>query len=425
MQNHRAVVTATDLNSQGQAVFRFDGRVGFAEGLLPGETGEIKFALKNGIWIGKLIHRLTSSPDRCEHPCIHSKLCPASPLGSLKIEAQKEYKLNTAKQVLKRIAKIDWEEINFTESEKHWNYRNKIEFSVGKSIRGRWECGYHSNQDTERIIPIQECLLAEDLINQFWAEFLKNKNHINFIQKCKRVILKGGNGVHFHFILKENLNNEDKEFLTKFYYDARGLNGITFSILKEKPIHIFKGQLRIQGFDGIETHPLTFRQVNDQIAKAIQDQVIQSISQLEGEVWDLYGGFGFLSYKLAGQKRAVKVFEKNEYAIEDGKRIKGIKNLQFVQMDIQKQFLNYHTNTNPTAIILDPPYTGAGVKVCSKILKLRPKKIIYISCHGAALARDLKILLNSEYQIKKVKLLDMFPQTTEIEWFVELDNEKA
>ncbi|MCX7834894.1 MAG: 23S rRNA (uracil(1939)-C(5))-methyltransferase RlmD [bacterium] len=417
----KAIVTATDLNSKGQAVFRYDGRVGFVDGLLPGETAEVNLTRKQDLWLGILQKRITHSPLRCQHPCSHSNLCFASPLGWLKPYAQKEYKQNSAYQVLKRIANLEWEKFHYIESNQYWNYRNKVEFSVKVVNENKVVCGYHSTQQPHQIIPIRNCLLADETINQFWSEFNERKDVQQFLKKCHRILIRAGNGIHFHFFLNEPLDFKDNAFLTNFFNNSIGLNGITTSIQNENRVKIFKGELRLQGYDGIRIHPFTFRQVNDSIAKALQQRVKNECISVQGEIWDLYGGFGFLSYPLANENRIIKVFEHNRFAIEDGKKIKSNHSIEFVTMDISKQWNTFPSKSKPIVVIMDPPYAGAGLEVCKKIVSLRPQKIIYISCHGAALARDIKIFMNGNYHIKDITLLDMFPQTMDIEWFVVLE----
>lgn len=417
----KQIVIATDLNSSGEAVFRWEGRVGFVKGLLPGESGEVELTLQKDLWSATLRKRLSDSPDRLKHPCSHSDRCPASPLGCLSQNAEKEYKLNSAKETLRRIANISFDTFNYIDSVKQWNYRNKIEFSTGLQDKNRIVCGYHSNNQKSEIIPIKKCLLGDELINQFWEEFRENKHCKKLLNKIERIIIRSGNGVHFHFIFHQPVDSSDEAILTAFFKQTIGLIGISVSsTLKPNPKPIC-GELLLQGVDNIYTNPFTFRQINDEIGQHLQDLVIEWMKDIDGEIWDLFGGFGFLSYRLAKKNRSIKVFENSLFAIEDGMRAFSQKGSSMSYHRANLQNFQFRIGKNPNGIILDPPYSGAGKRLCGQILQLSPQKIAYISCHGATLARDLFLLTKNDYILKKITLLNMFPKTTDVEWFVQLE----
>ncbi len=429
---NRAIVIATDLGAAGEAVFRHEGRVGFIAGLLPGESGEVELATRGGVWRGRLIRRLSDSPDRAPHPCPHAEKCPASRFGCMSREAELNAKLIHANSTLQKIGGIEYQLKEILTAGSEWGYRNKIELSV-KSRGGKILIGYHPANDSESIIPIEDCFLAEEVLRQLLHEIVTEAKTAwkSLLLKTSRLILRSGDGLHIHFLTDVQFTQHEITLLQGFFSNYSGLVGITASHNTrdekqedENATKIIAGELLLTGHDGVATHPLTFRQVNDAVARVLVSSVEEWCSDVVGTVFDLYGGYGPFARRIATiYGNEVYVVEMSGTAIRDGQRALKKKPLpvSYFRIDAEKGFAAVGRDIRPEAILLDPPFRGAGERMVREILSRKPRKIGYVACHGAALARDLKLFIAGGYQLSRIRLLDMFPRTPDVEWFAELE----
>lgn len=428
----RTVVIATDLGATGDAVFRHEGRVGFIAGLLPGESGEAQLTVKGGVWRGTLLRRLSDAPERIPHPCPHANRCPGSRLGCLQREAELAFKKNHAETTLRKIAGIERELDGIVTAGPEWGYRNKIELSV-RERGGTIQIGYHPENDPTDIIPITDCFLADEALRQLLHEILvkAKKEWRPFLKKTERLVLRAADGLHLQFQATSSFTEKEKLQLQEFFNEYTGLVGITTSFpntgtdaKSDEPLfRTIVGELLLTGHDGVMTHPRTFRQINDAVAKQLIAAVDSWGTGLTGTIFDLYGGFGPFARRLAATDgRELIVIEKSKTAIQDGQRALKKKALpiSYVTADVARGFPKEQSKLKPQGILLDPPYSGAGEAVITEILRRKPRKIGYIACHGAALARDLKPLLANGYDLEQIRLFDMFPHTADTEWFAEL-----
>ncbi|MDK9698761.1 MAG: hypothetical protein OEM52_01235 [bacterium] len=431
VNNTRLTVIATDLSAHGEGVFRNEGRVGFVPGLLPGESGEIDAVITGNVWRGTLRRRLSDAPERTPHPCPHADKCPGSRYGCIERSAELSYKHAHAQETLKRIGGIEWEiEPPITEGPA-WEYRNKIELSVSSGQNPK--IGYHPTNNAALVVPVNDCMLAMEPLRQLYRELLvAMRNDIKQLPALlARISLRVGDGMHLHFTTRENLPVAVKTQLSGFFHEYPGLVGISSAPLSRdseknaaSTTHTIAGELLLSGDDGIAIHPLTFRQVNDAGAKAMVNAVEVWSRDITTTMFDLYGGYGPFARRIAKSGTEVLVLERSVTAIQDGTRAqKKVKlPIQYFGCDVVKDFPTIEPALRPDGILLDPAYDGAGAVVMKEILRRKPRKIAYIACHGAALARDLKILLASErYQLTRIRLYDMFPRTPDLEWFAELE----
>ncbi len=433
MKSNHVIVIATDLGVSGEAVFRHEGRVGFVPGLLPGESGEVSLSVRSGVWRGQLIRRLSDAPERVNHPCPHAAQCPGSRFGCLSRSAEIEYKRTHAQSTLKKIGGVDLSVSEFVTAGTEWGYRNKIELSVSEH-GGRILIGYHLSSDAETIIPIKDCYLAEEPIRQLIETIttLTDRNWRKLLLQTTRLVIRSGDGLHLHWSLTQLPDNSARELLQTLFREYSGLVGITIAVPQENIgkqtseaiVRTIAGELLLTGHDGVALHPQTFRQVNDAVAKRLVQAVEEWSTDLSGPLFELYGGFGPFARRIASVRGIeVHVIEKSETAIQDGQRALKKKPLPvtYYRGDVAKILPTTLPKLRPQGILLDPSYSGAGNAVIAEMIRRKPKKIGYIACHGAALARDLKPLLENGYRLSNIRLFDMFPKTPDVEWFAELE----
>jgi 23S rRNA (uracil1939-C5)-methyltransferase len=152
-------------------------------------------------------------------------------------------------------------------------------------------------------------------------------------------------------------------------------------------------------------------------------QTAMDFADLTGNeiVYDLYSGAGTISIFVSGNSKDVFAFESVESAVtdaEENKRINEIKNVHFISADLYKSFIPLIEENNipaPDVIIVDPPRNGMHQNTAEDVIKINPKKIVYVSCNPATQVRDIKLLINGGFKLIKIRPVDMFPHTYHIE----------
>ena len=166
-----------------------------------------------------------------------------------------------------------------------------------------------------------------------------------------------------------------------------------------------------------------FFQTNYFQASKLLELVIKLLNPGKNEnIIDLYCGCGFFSLPIARHSGFVYGIENSIQSISNAKfnaKINNIKNIDFSCMDARKSLLNFKPKSIDS-IVLDPPRSGCDKEVLSEIIRIRPDKIVYVSCSPDTLARDLNILRNGGYALGKCRPIDMFPQTFHVEMVTDL-----
>ena len=313
-------------------------------------------------------------------------------------------------------------------------YRNKAQYPVGLDKLGNPQIGVFANR-THEIIPIKECLIQNKL-SQDLAKFVLNwirKNSISIYDE------KTGKGLIRHIVTKIaiktnevmlvlvvngiNIPNEEnlvKEVLENFKEVKTIVKNIntknTNVIMGDKNINLYgDGYIEdILGEYRFKISPLSFYQVNPIQAEKLYNISVEAAKiDKDDIVFDLYCGIGTISIFMAKYAKKVYGIEIIEDAIKDAKenaKINNIKNTEFIVGDVEiilDKLIN-KDKIHPDVIMVDPPRKGLDKTSIENIKKIKPKKLVYISCNPATLVRDLSYL-EEIYDIKKIKPVDMFP----------------
>jgi 23S rRNA (uracil1939-C5)-methyltransferase len=166
----------------------------------------------------------------------------------------------------------------------------------------------------------------------------------------------------------------------------------------------------------------SFFQTNSLQAEKLYDTALD-FAQLAGDeiVYDLYSGAGTITIFVSGKAKEVYAFETIEPAIQDAKEnaaFNNITNVKFIKADLYKSFLPLVKSQNlpvPDTMIIDPPRSGMHPNTVTDVIQLSPKRIVYVSCNPATQVRDIKLLSEAGYVLKKIRPVDMFPHTYHIE----------
>lgn len=444
-KNDVLTVEIEDIGHDGAGIGKVDGYTLFVKDAVIGDVVEVKvMKAKKNYGYAKLLKIITPSASRVEPLCPYAKQCGGCQIQMMSYEEQLRFKENKVRNNLKRIG--GFEEIPMEPilgMKNPFYYRNKAQFPVGYDKEGNLITGFYAGR-THSIINNRRCYLGvsenELVLNQVldWME----RNHISAYEE------ESGKGLIRHVLIRYGFTTKEvmvclvvngagipaKEDLIEGLRTIPGMTSITISsntkqtnVIMGEKITLLWGQTYITDFIGniqYQISPLSFYQVNPAQTKRLYETALE-YAGLSGDetVWDLYCGIGTISLFLAQRAKQVYGVEIIPAAIEDAKRnarLNQIENAQFFVGKAEEVLPEKYEKEQIYAdvIVVDPPRKGCEESVLDTMVQMEPKRIVYVSCDSATLARDLKYLCERGYEMKKVKAIDQFPQTEHVETIV-------
>ena len=454
-------VALTDIGNKGKAVGRWNDRVVFVQGAVPGDVVDVQITKKRRAYLeGKAIKVHEYSPDRVEAQCAHFGICGGCKWQNLAYEKQLGYKDKEVTQNLKKIGHITPETTHpILGSEEQYYYRNKLEFSFtdskwltqeqldsGETFEERRGAGFHIPGFWDKVLDIDHCWLQPEPSNAVrnfvrnWAierdlPFFNPRSQEGWLRTMMvRVASTGEAMVCIQF--REELEDERIALLDAIVEEFPELTSLQYAINPkgndtwyDLDIHCYHGRPYIYesmpnaaGTDELKFKigPKSFYQTNPKQAYHLYNVAAEMAQIGEDDlVFDLYTGTGTIALFLASQAKEVVGIELIPAAIEDAKfnaKENGIENATFYHGDMKDVFTPEFTERHgkPSVLITDPPREGMHAKVIEELLRLEIPRIVYVSCNSATQARDLG-LLAEKYTVVQSKAVDMFPQTHHIE----------
>ena len=417
----------------GNGVARQEGYVVFVAGGMPGDrvravVGKSKKAYAEA----RVVEVLDPSPDRVAPVADH----PGAPWQVLPYERQLEVKAEQVADALKRIGRLE----GFTQEPivpavDQWRYRNKLEYSFGTGDAGELVCGFHAPGRFDQILPMTDCKLASERGNELrelaLAECRRQglgawdrREQRGFLRNL--VVREGRRSGQFQVRLVTSPGKLDAEALIDavpcdglFWTQTEGLGestqgGETVLLAGGPQLHDRIGELDFL------ISPEAFFQTNTEMAEELYAIAVEMASLRGHErVFDLYCGIGTIGLTLATRAREVIGVELVESAVADAignARINEITNAQFFAGDIRLAMRELVERTGrPDVAVIDPPRAGLSQKVVRRIVEAAPKRIVYVSCNPTTLAPNAAQLVEAGYELKRVRPVDLFPQTPHIE----------
>ncbi len=439
-KNDRVTVTVEDLTHDGNGVAKVDGYPLFIQGALPEETVEIHVlkTLKN-YGFAKVVDIIQPSADRIEAPCIYFDQCGGCQLQHLSYEGQLKWKRKMVENVMKRLGKIDAPVHPVKGMENPWTYRNKaqIPFAQGEeaAIAGFYKTKSHTIVDMER------CLIqtgeADAILGGLKRELTKlgiePYHEMTHSGQLRHVVVRKGRATNEVMVVlvtksrklpqKEAAIDVIKRLVPNVASIVQNVNGektnvifgdITITLWGKETIEDRIGDVRF------EISARSFYQVNPEQTEVLYKQALD-YAQLEGNerVIDAYCGIGSISLFLAQKAGFVMGVEIVPQAIEDAKRnaeLNGFTNTYFeagAAEDVIPRW--YKEGKEADVLVVDPPRKGCDEALLNTIIEQKPKRVVYVSCNPATLARDLRILEDGGYKTQEIQPVDMFPHTTHCE----------
>ena len=435
-------VTIEDLSSEGLGVGHYDGMAFFIKDTVIGDVAEAKIMkLKKTYGYARLTRLITLSPDRIKARCPVARQCGGCQIQAMRYSAQLRFKEAKVRNNLIRIGKFEHPPMEpILSMEEPFRYRNKAQFPVGMSKDGRIIAGFYAGR-THAIIECEDCLLGVEenrVILDLVLEYMK-EYHISPYEELT------GKGLVRHVMIRKGfatgevmvclIVNGDSlphvDALVERLRTIQGMASITLNINREqtnvimgREIKLLWGQPYIEDTIGsvrFRISPLSFYQVNPLQTEKLYNKALE-YAGLTGEetVWDLYCGIGTISLFLAQRAKQVYGVEIVPAAIEDAKAnaaLNGMTNAEFFVGKAEEVLPEKYEKEGITAdvIVVDPPRKGCEESVLATMIQMAPKRIVYVSCDSATLARDLKYLCHHGYELTRCCPTDMFGNSVHVE----------
>ncbi|MCI8514157.1 MAG: 23S rRNA (uracil(1939)-C(5))-methyltransferase RlmD [Lachnospiraceae bacterium] len=448
-----------DMSENGEGIGRVDGYTLFVKDTVIGDEIEGKVVKAKGTYgYGRLLRVLVPSADRVEPRCPVAGPCGGCQLQSLSYEAQLAFKERKVKNHLARIGRfheIPIEPILGMDGEP-FRYRNKAQIPFGRGKDGRIVTGFYAGR-THSVIEQEDCLLGgrqngeilrilKDFMEEFGIEPYDETAHRGLVRHALIREALSAREIMVCLVINGKKLPKTDVLLKRLRAACPEITSICLNvnqartnvILGERIINLYgPGYITDRiGDVSYRISPLSFYQVNPAQTKKLYETAL-SFAGLTGEetVWDLYCGTGTISLFLAKQAKQVYGVEVVPAAVENAKANagqNGITNAEFYVGKAEEVLPEKYASGKARAdvIVVDPPRKGCDSSLLAVMVKMAPKRIVYVSCDSATLARDLKVLCENGYELKRVQPVDMFPQTGAVETVVmlskrEIDSQKV
>ena len=457
-KNDVLTVKIEDMGHDGEGIGKCEGYTLFVKDTVIGDLAEVKvIKAKKNYGYARLMRLIEPSVHRVEPVCPVARPCGGCQLQMLDYAEQLRFKEKKIAGNLQRIGgmtEIPMEPI--VGMENPFRYRNKAQFPIGQDRNGKLITGFYAGR-THQIMENRNCYLGveqnEEILNRILAWMEENGvpayNEETGKGLVRHVLIR------FGFMTKEimvclvvngkKLPAEEK--LIKSLTEFEGMTSITLSVNRErtnvimgKEIRCLWGQGYITDYIGTVKYrisPLSFYQVNPAQTEKLYGLALEYAGLTGNEtVWDLYCGIGTISLFLAQKAKKVYGVEIVPEAIADAKnnaKINEIENAEFfvgkseeILPAYYEQYAKDHPGEHAHAdvIVVDPPRKGCEENLLHTMASMQPDRIVYVSCDSATLARDVKVLGELGYEVKKVRGVDQFPMTCHVETVVLLSQLK-
>ena len=413
----------------GNGVARADGFVVFVSGALPGDRVRARVGKsKRGYAEAVVAEILDPSPDRIDDVCTHGgEPCPGAPWQGLAYERQLEQKQAQVQDSLERLGRLTGFELEpFEPAVELWRYRNKLEYSFGDA-GGRLALGFHRRGRWDEVVEVDDCLLASERNNAARNEIRDWAAGLEDVPPYDR---RGRTGILRNLVVREGRRTGSLhtrlvtspgpipsplpvDLHTVAERPGGGTQGVTTVIGEEYLEEELSGlRLRISGE--------AFFQTNTEMAERLYS-IAADFAGLSGSerVFDLYCGTGTIALALAARAGEVWGLELSESAITDARanaELNGIANAHFLAGNARTTIRPLVERAGkPDVVVIDPPRAGLSAKIVRRVIECEAERIVYVSCNPTTLAPNAAQLKEAGYRLRRVKPVDMFPQTPHIE----------
>jgi 23S rRNA (uracil1939-C5)-methyltransferase len=431
------VLEIDSLAQGGRGVARADGYVVFVSGGLPGDRVRARLTkAKRGYGEGKAIEIVEPSPNRIPDQCVHEgEPCPGAAWQGLPYEQQLAHKAEQVDDALRRIGGLEGFELEpIVPAVEQWRYRNKLEYSFGE--RGdELLLGFHARGRWDEVVDVEDCHLASPANNERRNEVREWARDLGIPAYDRRA----EQGVLRNLAIREGrrtgeiqtrLVTSPADFArppvdlhTVIEGSGSGTDGPTGALGSEY-LHE-----QLCGLDFRISHRAFF-QTNTEMAERLYGTAAE-MARLDGSerLFDLYCGIGTLALtmaKSAGEVWGIEVVPEAIVDAEENARLNQITNARFRAGDARTAIRPLIEEAGrPDVVVVDPPRAGLSAKIVRRLIECEADRIVYVSCNPTTLAPNAAQLTEAGYRLRRVRPVDMFPQTPHIECVALLEQEPA
>ena len=415
------------LSHDGRGLALREGKRVFVEGALTEEKvlAEVR-RKKSRFEEATTLEVIKSSRQRVEPRCAQADRCGGCSLQHLESSAQIDLKQSTLLQQLEHFGGLSPDRLLPVMQGSDFNYRRKARLGVRYVAKREEVLVGFREKGSSFITDIKECHILDERVGGKIVALRELIAGLSVYRAIPQIeVAVGDDNVALVFRHVEPLLEDDLEQLVSFgqsaaidiYLQPGGLN----SVHKIWPADgVERLQYRLPDFDlEMQFHPMDFTQVNQSInQKAVSLAVSLLDPQQDERVLDLFCGLGNFTLPLARSAAQVIGVEGSDEMVKRGfenARHNGIDNVEFYAADLTQEFLEQSwAQQGFDKMLIDPPRSGA-LEIVQKMARFTPKRIVYVSCNPATLARDAGELKNLGYHLSEAGVMDMFPHTTHVE----------
>ena len=440
-KNQEYTVEIIDNGYEGEGIAKIDNFTIFIPGSIKGEKVRILIVkVLTSHAFGKILEIIDKAEERQNADCTTYKRCGGCNLRHIKYEETLRMKQNAVQSLVNKTLENKLQVQETVGMENPFHYRNKAQYPLGIGKDGQPIIGVFANR-THEVIPMEKCLIQNpksEEIAKFILEFINQNNISIYNEKTRKglfrhIVIKVGiktNQIMCILVVNGKSIPKEEQLINELTRKFSQINTIVKNI-NTKNTNVILGQenINLYGNGYIEDKlgeytfkisPLSFYQVNPiQAEKLYNIGVEMAQISKEDTVFDLYCGIGTISLFMAKYAKKVYGIEIVEEAVDAAKEnalLNGVNNTEFFAGDVEivlDKLINKQ-GVKADIVMFDPPRKGLDKNSINNILKIKPKKIVYISCNPATLVRDLADF-EEMYDVKTIIPVDMFPWTSHVE----------
>ena len=448
IKNQIYETTVTDYTAEGMGVAKVEGCAVFVPNAVAGERCRIRIEKVGKTWAaGKITEILERSPHRINRVCPVAKLCGGCDFHHMDYEEEIRLKADRVLQALNRIGGENLEQLPILAAPDTTCYRNKAQYPVasknGRAYAGFFKAGTHQVIENDRcgILPPEMDRIKKiviDYVNHYRISVYDETAHKGLIRHIyvRRGAVSGQILVCLAVNGRKLPHSED---LARRLQAVPGFTTLVLSVNTKKGNAVLGDEfITLYGEGFIEDtlcglsfrlSPRSFYQVNHHQAQRLYRAAIEQAGiTREDTVLDLYCGVGTITLAMAGAAKKVIGVEVIEQAVEDARdnaRRNGIDNAEFFCGDAGQAALALEQKgIKADVAVVDPPRKGLNADTIEALARMQPRRIVYVSCDPATLARDVALLKERGYALKNAMAADLFPRCAHVESIVTLIREE-
>lgn len=409
------------LAGDGRGIAFVEGRTWFVSGALAGESVEARVLGARGKVVDARLERvLQASPERREAPCQYYERCGGCNLQHLPHDGQLTLKQRMLAEQLQRVAGVQPEQWATPLVGPEFGYRRRARIAVRWDPKARHlDVGFRA-EASQDIVAIDECLVLVQPLQAIFRHLPTVLRSLSKPQALGHVELFSGTA---QAVLVRHVAPLPAEDLARLEAFCKQADAQLWLQGDGEPAPVEAGQTLGFALEpwGLELawRPGDFVQVNAQVNTLMIEQALAWLApQPEDRMLDLFCGLGNFALPLARRAREVVAVEGVQAMVERAEanaRSNNVHNARFFQADLSQPLAGAGWAAEGfSAVLLDPPRDGA-FEVVQGIARLKAKRLVYVSCNPATLARDAQVLVGQGYRLTRAGILDMFPQTAHVE----------